>query len=176
MAKFTLASADPITVATPVAGQITVFADSTDSNKPKYKTSDGIIHEFGVGEWKKYTIDFDDAGFSTGTANPVIEIESSLSAGSVILFIKKKHSASFIGGSISVANISVGYNSEFDDVLDVFQAPADTVGILRSPDYSTIGDQASPSTIDLKLDLTGGIDTDLTQGSVDIWIKTIILI
>lgn len=47
MAKIRISSHVPGDVPPPPPGQITIFADSTDNNVPKYKTSDGILHPFG---------------------------------------------------------------------------------------------------------------------------------
>lgn len=46
MAKLILKVEDPATVPIPDVGSIAIFADLTDNNIPKYKTSDDVIHEF----------------------------------------------------------------------------------------------------------------------------------
>lgn len=50
MAKIRISTQNPVDVPVPPPGQITIFADSTDNNTPKYKTSDGIVHPFGGGD------------------------------------------------------------------------------------------------------------------------------
>lgn len=41
-------------VATPPASTIDVFADTADSNKPKYKDPSGVVHTFGTGGYSVY--------------------------------------------------------------------------------------------------------------------------
>ena len=43
MARISLSVDKPSNVDIPPVGQITIFADSTDKNIPKYKKSDGIV-------------------------------------------------------------------------------------------------------------------------------------
>jgi len=122
-------------------------------------------------EWRKYTIDFDHADLATGTATPTITIESSEPTGTIIVATRKKQTVSFSGASISQVDMSIGYSGDYDTPHDIFGVVIPPAGQSESPLYpsSCTGD------IDVLFNITGGVDTDLGQGSVDIWIKTVVL-
>lgn len=121
--------------------------------------------------WKGYTIDWDDPAFSSGTNNVVITIESSEPANTIIVTTFKKQSLNFDGGSLSEVNMSIGYNGVYDSPADIRLSASPPRGVSESPTIESV----SLGTIDVNFDFVGGVDTDLTQGSVDFWIKTVAL-
>ena len=131
-----------------------------------------VVGVGGIPEnWTKYTIDFDDAGLQTGTNSAVFSIATGVATGTAIISTKKKQSTLFSGGSISAVDFQIGYNLDWDTASDINYSPIAPRGQTESPFY----DSVCIGVIDVKFAFTGGVDTDLTQGSVDFWIKTIVL-
>jgi len=122
-------------------------------------------------EWTKYTIDFDDVGLQTGTNDAVFSIETGLPTGTTIVSTRKKQSTMFIGGAISDVNFQIGHNFDWDNAADLNFSAVPQRGQSESPFYESV----AIGVIDVRFAFTGGVDTDLTQGSVDFWIKTAIL-
>ena len=122
-----------------------------------------------TGRWKKIAVantDFTPSG-------PVTTIPLFiLPAGSIIEGIKIKHSAAFVGGTVSAATLEVGITgtlSKYATAFDVFQAPGDTV---QQHSFVFDGeDHANPATISATLRTTGGSSGDLTAGAAEIWAK-----
>lgn len=178
--------------AIPIAKNNKAAVNSSDTNpgflEDKIKSSDGsvsitvgscnceldlsVVGVSGViEEWVKYTVDFSNAGLQTGTNDATFSIATGLPEGTTILSTKKKQSASWSGGSITGVDLQVGYNTDFDTAFRISSSTIPPRGITESPTYASL----SQGTIDVRFTFTGSVDTDLTQGSVDIWIKTAIL-
>jgi hypothetical protein len=174
MSKITLTAIDKLAVAKPEIGKIAAFVDIADG-RPKWMDSNGTIHDFAGSEfvegWRKYTIDFDNAAFVTGTNSVVISVETSEPTNTVIVSTFKKHTVPFEGGGLTEVLVSVGYHSYFDTPYSVTQSVIPPKGFSESPSYEGV----STGDIDVTFAFTDGVDTDLTAGSVDIWIKTVTL-
>ncbi len=108
--------------------------------------------------------------FITGTANPLISLGIA-PIGSYVSILKIKHSQSFSGGAISQVIAQPHIDGIEYDEFTVSQAVGNNIGQLLTPQFQSnyITSSAATVSIDLSLDITGGVDTDLTQGSVSIW-------
>lgn len=125
-----------------------------------------------IEQWRKYAFNFDDAEFATGTNSVVIEIESSEPTGSTILSTRKKQSLSWTGNAPLIGTfIEIGYNGTYDTAFRLSSSNIPPRGISESPLYESV----STGTMEVRFTFDGGVDTDLLQGGVDIWIKTAIL-
>lgn len=129
MAKLTIGIEDPSFVATPAAGSITVFADSTDNNIPKYKTSDGVIHEFSgdsILKIEKTFSDFVSAGFDSEVVLAQIPAKSLLNT------VMVKMDTEFLTSGFSNVKLQIFLRDVNGDATmrDIYvQAPVPTEGI-----------------------------------------------
>ena len=68
-------------------------------------------------------------------------------------------------------DFQIGYNGDYDTASDIRLSVFPYRGQVESPLYGSL----TLGNIDVRFVFTGGVDTDLTQGSVDFWIKTAVL-
>jgi len=131
-----------------------------------------------VSKWTKYTVAFDHASLDVASGTIDVEIDSALTAGSIITWVKKKTTVAFAGTGITNAKLTIKYgsSSETTDNYDLDSAVTTTNGFSAAPQWTQIGDQGSADTIKARFTFTGANGEDLTAGSVDIWIKTEVLI
>lgn len=162
----------------PSAGYLVDKLTSSDGSVTITETSCGCevdLSVVGVGgyveEWNKYSIDFDDAGLQTGTNDVQFSIATGLPIGTTIVSTRKKQSSSWGGASITLIDLEVGYNTSYDNAMSLTSSTIPPRGTSDSP----ILDSLCIGVIDVRFTFTGGVDTDLTTGGVDIWIKTIVL-
>lgn len=143
-----------------------------DSNDTLIWTEDNItIEDYTTTSTllDKYTVDYTDiqTAATTNTATLL-----SLPAKTLIEFVIIKHSTAFAGGSISALTVDVGDATDADELIaafDVVQAVAEGASQITSAPY--IGAFASATNIVATFTATGDNLDQLTQGSVDIWIK-----
>lgn len=117
----------------------------------------------------KYTIGFADIAAAATTDT---ESFLTLPEKTVIEYIVVKHSTAFAGGSISALTVDIGDASDADELLsgfDVFQAVADAAREIVSCVY--IGAFSGSTNIIATFTATGDNLDQLTQGSLDIWVK-----
>lgn len=117
----------------------------------------------------KYTIDYTDIA---AAATSDTETFLSLPEKTMIEYIVVKHSTAFSGGSISALTVDIGDASDADELLsafDVFQTVAEAANEVVSCVY--IGAFASSTNIIATFTATGDNLDQLTQGSLDIWVK-----
>lgn len=140
MARITISVEDPNFVATPSAGEITIFADSTDGNKPKYKTSDGVTHDFlgeAILKIEKLFSDFSGTSFDSEIVLTQIPIKSMLNA------LVLKMDTEFLTSGFSNVKLQVFLRDINGDATmrDIFiePAPVPVEGIfLTQTEFSSI--------------------------------------
>lgn len=95
-----------------------------------------------------------------------------LAAGSIVHSVKVKHSATFTGGGVTAATLSVGIAgtlTKYVNAHNVFQATGDTV-LAIGPSTPTAENHASTVTVQATLTTTTANTNALTSGTVDVWI------
>ena len=127
--------------------------------------------------WTKATVDYTDFNQALGTITIEPTEFLAFPAGSVVTFVKIKHTAAWTGGTVSNAVINAGYGALTTGSIIVFNAPADTYGFQGSPTFSsTIMSQTTTTNGTVQLTLTGDTGDNLTSGSCDIWFHTTTLL
>ena len=125
--------------------------------------------------WIKYTKNYDDFQ-PQGSSQSTIVIDTK-DAGTTLLIWKLKHSVSFTGGPITDTDISVRAGVLGFTSVDVFRAVGSAAGATQvGGNSSTISNHNSNWDFKLLLAVTNGVIDDLTQGSVEVWVKTVKLI
>jgi len=153
-------------------GSVTITTSNCDCSIDLSATPGGITET-----WTKITVDYTDFNQALGTITIEPTDFQAFPAGTVVTFIKTKHSVAFVGGTTSNSRLSVGYGSLTSTLKSVFTAPAAENGLQYSPSFTgAIMDQATTDNVNVTLWLTGDTGDNLTAGSCDIWIKTATLI
>lgn len=142
MAKLTISIESPSMIPTPDSGKITVFADSTDSNKPKYKTDDGQVHEFGLDDndlilsATKSNSDFSGTGFESEVT--LLQIP----AHSIVNFLMIEMDSEFMSAGFSNVKLQLlarDTNGDFNMRSNTPASATDVEGILLAEaDLSSI--------------------------------------
>jgi hypothetical protein len=131
--------------------------------------------------WTKYTIPYTD--FQVAATEKFIPIFTR-GARQFIVACVYKHSQQFIGGTITDLTFAVGEPRTEDDIwnpfyggflghifdLDLTDAPSDIESFYFPNTYGNFIDTGAVS---LKATAVGDNLDQLTQGSLDVWIKTI---
>lgn len=121
----------------------------------------------------KVTLSYTDFNTASSTITVTPATFTGFAAGTVIKFMKIKHSDSFVGGSVSSATIAVGFGGLSAGGTNVFTTPGNAKGNQLAPTMSgLIMDQVAIDNVDVKLTLVGDTGDNLTGGSVDVWIET----
>ena len=101
---------------------------------------------------------------------------SAVVAGTTPLHWKLKVNTEFLGGSASAVTLGILLNGTNYDQTDVFSAAGVNRGGVKPISTDDILDQTSTDTIDFYLIVTGDSVNNLTQGSVDVWVNTAVLV
>ena len=97
----------------------------------------------------------------------------------MITGVKIKHSTAFGGGATASATVRVkdANTNYYGLATDVFIAPGATVGrFAQNFEFASIPNHTLASNISLELIIGGDIIDNLTTGTVDVWIKTEIVV
>lgn len=144
-----------------------------DADDVEVWSEDNIaIEDFSSGSTllDKYTISYADIAAAALTDTETI---LSLASKTVIEYIVVKHTTLFSGGSISALTMDIGDGTDADELLaayDLTAVVADTAWESVSTVY--IGSFASATNIIATFTAVGDNLDQLTQGSVDIYVKT----
>ncbi len=158
-----------------VTGAVGDWYRNTSTGYVYYKASGAgntgwkqLLREGGSPTWVKVTVGY--AALAAAALTNDIEVLN-LAAAGVIHAVKIKHSASFVGGSISAYTLSVGIVgnlTKYAAAFDVFQAPGNTVQQLTG----TLGTENHGAAVSIRLAATsvGANLNAATAGSVDVWL------
>jgi hypothetical protein len=118
--------------------------------------------------WRKYTVGYADLSAAATTNNGTL---FSLGAGEIIHATQIKHSAAFVGASVTALTISVGIAgtlAKYAAAYDVVPAVSATAFQLST----TVGKESHTAATAIKWAAvaTGANLSVLTAGSVDIWV------
>lgn len=121
--------------------------------------------------WTKYTKTFADFNTS-GFQNRDVELFS-LPAKTIISCIVVKHTVAF-GGSINAFYLSIGLAADFNQFTSDFDVLNNAVSSSNAQNtvLSFLGDFTGVTSVRINGRVTGGIITNTTVGSVDIWVQT----
>jgi len=131
--------------------------------------SQKIIAKPIIPRWTKISKTYTD--FATAGTTSTINLFT-VAAGTIIHSVKVKHSATFTGGGVTAATLSVGISgslTKYVNAHNVFQATGDTVQAI-GPSAPTAEDHANTVTTQATLTTTTANTNALTSGTVDIWI------
>lgn len=125
------------------------------------------------GEIRRRRISYADY-FGNGGASWGVSIDNNIPPGAFIEFLQVKMNESFAGGSIS--DIAVGFYTHAVtttpvDVMQATGAEAGQVLSISSIVPNTIADTTTDSFVGMSVSVTGGVGTDITQGSFDVWYR-----
>ena len=128
----------------------------------------GLVSPPGAQQWRKFSVDVSE--FSQSDFDQDNELFQ-LQAGEVIHATKIKHGASWTGGTVSEAYLSIGVAGDltrYASPFDVFQAPGNQTFQLTDG----FGSENHGGTTSIRIELTtnGGFISTLTTGTADIWV------
>lgn len=126
----------------------------------------------GIGVWEKFTFDYTAFQPNPGPSG-FITIKN-VPARSILSNAQIKHSIAWSGGPIIGASLSlyeITQDVQFTISANVFVPPANTGGASGRAASNAIFDFNNPYDISLAILVIGGVINDLTQGTVDVWIK-----
>jgi len=119
--------------------------------------------------WQKYTIPYTSFSGLGATISSNVLI-CSIGAAEIIDAFVLKTSTLFTGTSITAAVMRIGKtgaDAQYTDDFDVKQATGSSVKQITN----AIACEQSSTSLILTLSLTGGLLSQLSQGSVDVWIR-----
>lgn len=123
--------------------------------------------------WQKYTVAYTSWSALGATATGAVTLWS-ISADEVVDAYAIKHSAAFSGTSITAAVVRLGKtgdDSAYTDDFSVFAAPSSTNNQLTE----TLACEFSTTSFIVTLSLTGGLLSQLSAGSLDIYVRRSII-
>lgn len=123
--------------------------------------------------WYKYSLTYSD--FSAAATFKSVALLT-LTGKNQINKVRIKHSASFTGGSISAATMTVNDGAIYTSAFNVFQAAGNTVGLYNDINSNTTINDETGFTVYAEITTTGGNTNTLTAGAVDIYVEIITFI
>lgn len=123
--------------------------------------------------WQKYSVSYATLAALGATASANLDVFT-IGAGDVLDAIFVKHGTLFTGTSITGATFKCGKTGapgSYTDEFDVKQA----VGSGASQMTSAPTLEFSATTFIVTMSLTGGVMNQLSQGSVDVWVRRAVI-
>lgn len=130
------------------------------------------IKDDGYGVWEKLTVSYTDFQPS-GAAAGIIAIKA-VPAKSYLVGVQIKNTSQWLGGAITSAIVAVSDATgafQYSRTHDCFIAPTPIYGVSGRTFLNIILDSDDPDNIYLGLQVVGGVINDLTQGTLDVWLK-----
>lgn len=119
--------------------------------------------------WQKYTVPYTSFSALGATATGSVVLFS-ISAAEILDAFLVKHSTLFTGTSITAAKIKIGKSGSTDEYTDEFDVNQTVAAAARQATNSFCSEFSATSVL-VTLSTTGGLLSQLSQGSVDIYVR-----